>query len=89
MHRRSFINGSVPVAATNSDFFLLTIPLTFAPGSADSAEVCTTLSATVDNIVEEDESFTVTLTLATPGPSLSIENNITTVAILDGDRMLP
>ena len=66
------------------------IPLTFGPGSADSAEVCTTLSAVDDNIVEGDEGFTVLLALTTPGPSLTILNNVTPVVIRDNDgRYIP
>lgn len=64
---------------------MLLIPLTFTPGSADGAEACTALSALEDDIVEGDEEFIVMVTLTTTGPSLSIENNATTVNILDGD----
>lgn len=61
------------------------VPLTFVPGSGENTEVCTTLSAIPDDVVEGDEEFTVILSLTTTGPSLSIGNNVTTVTIVDSD----
>jgi hypothetical protein len=57
------------------------MPLTFAPGSADGAEMCAPLYAIADNMVEPEENFTVLLTLSTSGESLSLGNSVTTVTV--------
>jgi hypothetical protein len=75
------------IAATigNGDYFSLSIPLTFAPGSANGAEICAPVNARIDNLVEEEENFTVVLTLSTAGESLSLGNNVTTIILNSSD----
>lgn len=73
----------------NGDFSSLSVPLTFAPGSADGAEMCAPITANVDNLVEPEEHFTVTLTSVTTSSvsGLKLGNTQTVVAVSDSDGM--
>jgi hypothetical protein len=75
------------IAATPGDISALTMPLTFAPGSSDGAEVCTSVTASDDNLVECDEELTIMLSLVTTGARLSLGNNATSVTVSDNDGM--
>lgn len=56
--------------------------LTFPTGSGDGAVQCLNISITADgDALEEEESFTVTLTT----PDLLLGNSRTTITIIDSD----
>jgi hypothetical protein len=79
---------TVFVAASTDDYSVnSSVPITFLPGSADRAEVCTPLTAFVDELVECEEDFSVLLALETPCSSLSLGNTVTAVTLVDGDGM--
>lgn len=74
------------LAATvdNGDFGLLSLPLTFAPGSGDGALMCVPISILPDTKAEGEEEFTISLDLLTAGTSLSLGNNAA-IVIIDDD----
>lgn len=75
-------------AATDGDFSSLSVPLIFTPGSADGAEMCVSVTASFDDLVEAEEHFAVTLALVTPaGTGLSLGNTKTVVTITNSDGM--
>lgn len=81
----SFTAGTV-----GNDFTpISTVPLVFSSGSVDQVEECTYINTTDDDLIECDEEFQVVLSLATPGISLNLGNNITTVTLIDEDGMFP
>lgn len=76
------------IAATADDYSLnSSVPLTFLPGSVDGTEVCTSLTALADQLVECEEDFFVSLALVTQGSSISLGNTATNVTLTDGDGM--
>lgn len=88
--RSSTINiATIPLATvTDGDFSSLSVPLTFLPGSNDSAEMCTSVMALYDDLVEFEEYFTVTLTLGrTSVTGLKLGNSETVVAVINSDGM--
>ena len=80
---------SILAATAGDDFLSLSsVPLTFPAGSANGSKVCTTLTATADDLVELDEDFKVLLDQVTYASTLSIGNNVTAVTLIDGNSML-
>ena len=67
------------------DFSLLSVSLTFAPGSGDNALMCSSVNVLSDSITEPEEDFTIALALMTTGDSLHLGNNVTTVTHVDDD----
>ena len=64
------------------------MPLTFASGSPDGAEMCAPLMALYDDRVEPEEYFTVTLTLVTTSVTgLRLGNTDTVVAVTNSEGM--
>lgn len=70
---------------SGGDFTSVSMLLTFGPDSADGAEMCASVTANSDNLVELEEDFTVILSLVTLGASLSVGNAATIVAVADSD----
>ena len=62
---------------------MLSIPLTFAPGSG-SADMCAFVTVNRDNMVERDEEFSITLTL-TSELRFFVLNSNTAVTLTDSD----
>lgn len=70
----------------DGDFSSLLMPLTFAPGSSDGAEMCASVIANSDDLVESEEYFVVQLALVTPaGNNLRLGNSETTITLTDSD----
>lgn len=64
------------------------MPLTFAPGSTDGAEVCASVVANSDDLVEFEEDFIIQLTMETLGGSnLRIGNSVTAITLTDDNGM--
>lgn len=61
--------------------------LTFELGSGSGTEMCASLTANSDNLVEFEEDFTLTLNQETSGASLSLGNAATAITITDSDSM--
>lgn len=78
----------VTATSTDGDYDLLSEPLTFQSGSADSAEMCASVSVNFDVFVEIEENFTITLSLVTSGANLNIANNISAVTLSDSNGRL-
>lgn len=75
--------------ATLADFSTLSpLSQTFVTGSGHGAQMCTSWEAGTDDLVEGDEEFTITLTLANSGTTFHLENSATTVIILDINGMI-
>ena len=83
--RVTYFPLSLTATASAGDFGVLSASPTFAPGSGDSAQVCSSISILSDNVTELEENFFVILTLVTNKKSLSLGNNITTVIHRDDD----
>jgi phosphate/sulfate permease len=65
---------------------LWSVSLTFAHGSADGAKVCASITTHYDDVVEPEEYFTVTLSLATTSATgLKLGNAKTVVTVTDSD----
>lgn len=76
-------------AVSDSDYSALNTTLTFAPGSGDGEELCTSVSATSDDLVESEEYFIINLALVTQaGTSFSLGNMETAVVITDNEGLL-
>jgi hypothetical protein len=71
--------------AGDGDFSSLSTSLTFAPGSSDGALMCPSIAIVPDTVIEDEEDFSVTLSLVTTGASLSLGNNVTAVTHIDDD----
>ena len=68
------------------DYTSFSVPLTFALGSGNGTQMCTSVSANADNLVEPDETLTVELALQTPvGSSFQLVNTETVVTLRDAD----
>ena len=79
---KSLFQKSVSAAA-GSDYTAISSPLMFPAGSHDGSEQCVNVSIVDDETVEEDETFTVELTVLTSGV---VEGNaLTTVVITDNE----
>ena len=64
----------------------LSVPLTFEPGSASGFEVCASITADSDDLVESDEYFSIALEMVTAdGTSFHLGNTETVVTITDSD----
>lgn len=59
------------------------MPLTFAPNSSDGAEMCASVTILFDNVMEDDELFTLMLGQVTVADSLRLGNAITAVNLTD------
>ena len=55
----------------------------FPAGSISGIQQCINITIIDNTTVEEDETFTVTL--STSNPRVELDNNVTTVTILDND----
>ena len=65
------------------------MPLTFAPGSTEGVELCASLTAYSDNLVESEEIFIVMLLLVSSKESFfGLGNTEAAVYIIDSDGML-
>ena len=77
---------AILTAATNgSDYIGVSIDLVFTAGTSDGAAQCVDIIILDSPTVEEDETFTVTLTTAS---SITTSNNVTTVMIRNIDSKL-
>ena len=63
----------------------MSVDLVFTAGSSNGAIECTNVTIIDDMVVEEDETFIVTLT--TSSSIVALGNNVTRVAITDTDSM--
>ena len=76
--------------ANDGDFSYDSLPLTFAPGFHDGAQICSSIEIISDTKAEGEEEFFVKLN--TPAlrsrTSVSLGHNTTTVIITDDDGML-
>ena len=73
-------------ADSGSDYEQVSAPLTFPTGSVAGDMQCVNISIVDDVVFEGDETFTVTLTVTTPG--VMEGNTLTIVTIRDDDRKL-
>ena len=71
-------------AVAGSDYEQISAPLTFPTGSVAGDMQCVNISIVDDFLFEGDETFTVSLTVTTPG--VMEGNTSTTVTIRDDDR---
>lgn len=75
--------------AGNGDYSSLSVFLTFAPGSTDGAEMCESVVANSDRLVESEENFKVQLALGTLGGSnLRLGNSLTAITLTDSNGMV-
>ena len=66
------------------------MPLTFAPGSTEGVELCASLTAYSDNLVESEEMFSVRLLLPFSKESFfGLGNTEAAIYVIDSDGMLP
>ena len=79
------------VAATSEggDYEPLYASITFPNGSTDGENVCAYVTVNSDNLVENEEYFTVLWALMTSGTSLSLEWNSTTIFLNDSNGIVP
>ena len=71
-------------AATNgSDYLGVSMDFVFPAGSISGTQQCINITIIDNSTVDEDETFTVTL--STSDPRVKLDNNVTTVTILDID----
>lgn len=70
-------------SADDGDFIMISVTLTFAPNSSSGAEMCTSVTILFDNMMEENELFTVSLSLETVTDSLRLGNDLTEVNLTD------
>ena len=85
-HRYQSSKFNIDFSATteDGDIFPMPVHLTFAPGSNNGTEVCSPLTAYVDNFVETEEILRVTFTLVTPKENFfSLGNMETAITIID------
>ena len=73
-------------ALAGSDYTATYESLQFPMGSANGLMRCLTVTITDDTLFEEDETFTVALTVTTSG--VSVGNAMTTVTITDDEGMI-
>lgn len=77
------------IRTATRDFSLHSVPLTFASGSAEGAELCASLTAYSDQIVESEEIFVIRLILVSSKESFfSLGNAEAAMYIIDSDCML-
>lgn len=69
----------------SGDYQPVSAPITFQPGSANGAEMCTSVAVISDNLVETEESFQVMLSLVTAGTSFTLGSNVSTVTLINTD----
>ena len=81
------VNKFTTATNIDGDFPSVFTLLTFGLGSTDGADMCTSLTANADYLVEYEEDFALMLNLETAGASLSLGNGVTTITIIDGDGM--
>ena len=62
---------------------MLSVPITFAPNSSYAELKCTSVTILFDNVMEDDERFTVILSLVTVADSLMLGNAVTAVNLTD------
>ena len=74
--------------SASGDYDILSVQLIFPSGSEDGAEMCTSVSANSDNLVEFEEDFTILLSLVTFGASLNLGNSSSAVTLTDNDGVL-
>ena len=55
----------------------------FPPGSSDNATLCVNITIRDDSALEENETFSVTLTFS--APSVMVTNPTATITIIDND----
>lgn len=70
----------------DGDFSMLSASLTFTPGSAEGEEVCASVTAYSDNLVEFEEVFVVKLT-SPEGSFFSLGNTEAAISLIDSDCM--
>ena len=80
--------NSIVAAVGDDDYSSLNTSLTFTPGSGDGRKLCTSVSATFDNVVESEEYFTINLALVTLGASFSLGNAQTAVIVTDSEGLI-
>ena len=75
----------VPAASNGSDYKGVSMDLVFTAGTSNGTMQCIIVSISNTRTVEEDETFTVTLTTSN---SVILGNNVTAITITDADSML-
>ncbi len=70
---------SIITATAGSDYVAASVGLTFPAGSTNGDMQCLNISIIDDSVLEDNETFTVTLT--TSGAGVSLRNNIITITI--------
>lgn len=80
-------NHYVTFSATvgDRDFDLLSVPLTFPPGSKDGVMLCSAVNTRSNNLTESEEHFFVILNLVTVRDSISLGNKVTHVTFTNVD----
>ena len=74
------------VATNGSDYLGVSINLVFTAGTSNGTMQCLNITINTTRTVEEDETFTVTLT--TSSSVVELGNDMTTVVIMDNDSMI-
>ena len=80
-----FTTSHIPVAIDGLDFLGVSMDLVFTAGTSNGAMQCIGVAIADSPTVEEDETFTVTLT--TSSPVVTLGNDITTVTIIDNNNI--
>ena len=75
-----------PAATNGSDYLGVSVDLVFTAGSINGTMQCLNVTIFDDSLVESNETFTVIMT--TSSLVLILGNNVTTVVIMDNDRMI-
>ena len=74
-----------PAATDGSDYLGVSMDLVFTAGTSNGTMQCLNITINTTRTVEEDETFTVTLT--TSNSVVELGNNLTTITITDTDSM--
>ena len=78
-----FMLTSIPIA--DGDFELLMTNLTIPQGSRNGDSVCFNVTIIGDNVLEDDETFTVELTTITQDVVVDGSGSVTITILHDGD----
>ena len=80
------VNNCFPPATDGSDYLGVSMDLVFTAGTSNGTMLCLNITINTTRTVEEDETFTVTLT--TSSSVVELGNYVTTVVIMDNDSMI-
>ena len=72
-------------AGAGGDYLSFSTTLTFPAGSGAGSSQCTDVQILADDLVEDDESFTITATLVISNPDITVGQGSGTVTIFGSD----